>query len=98
MNRGMRYLVCERRSVPEHQSLLLTPRPLDRGDEILDRERAWLAVGDESLQNNWREIGQTHRAAHKPLRDLFGDGNVTDGSNFAGLNLTSPTPGAGNGT
>ena len=39
-------------SILEHQSLLLTPRPLGRGDEILDRERAWPAVGDEPLQND----------------------------------------------
>jgi hypothetical protein len=50
--RFMRALFCERRSVLEHQSLLLTPRPLGRGDEILDRERAWPTVGDEPLQNN----------------------------------------------
>jgi hypothetical protein len=39
-------------SVLEHQSLLLTPRPLGCGEEILDRQRAWPAVGDEPLQNN----------------------------------------------
>ena len=49
---SMRALVCERRSVLEYQSLLLTPRTLGRSDEVLDRERAWPAVGDKSLQNN----------------------------------------------
>src|SRR4051812_22316839 len=47
--RRMRVLVCERRSVLKHQSLLLTPRPLGRGDEILYRQRAWAAMGDEPL-------------------------------------------------
>ena len=42
--RACRALVCERLSVLKHQSLLLTPRPLGRGDEILDRERARPAV------------------------------------------------------
>src|SRR5437588_840547 len=69
----MRALFCESRSVLEHQSLLLTPRTLGRGDEILDR--AFLLNGSFSLHAIGRWEAPSQRCVAWRLRHKLGHGS-----------------------
>src|SRR5690606_37438979 len=84
------------RSVKNHVHLL-RPRPIGNCNEVVQRKRRWHAPDDEVFEHLRRQIGEPHHAAHEPVGDLLGRGDILNGGSGTGFQLPPPVPGAGDG-